>query len=49
MTLCTSGDWHCDQSRILTEEIHAFMCKEYPQLNDVVIEVNQVELTNEHG
>ena len=47
--LLTSGDWHCDQEKILTEEIHAFMCKEYPQLNDVVIEVNQVDLTNEYG
>ena len=47
--LLTSGDWHCDQSKILTEEIYLFMCKKYPQLNDVVIEVNQVDLTNEHG
>ena len=47
--LLTSGDWHCDQSKILTEEIYLFMCKKYPQLNDVVVEVNQVDLTDEYG
>ena len=47
--LLTSGDWHCDKEKILTGEVFDFMCKRYPQLNDVVIEVNQVNLKNEFG
>ena len=47
--LLTSGDWHCDKEKILTGEVLDFMCKRYPQLNDVVIEVNQVNLKNEFG
>ncbi len=47
--LLTSGDWHCDQKKIITEEVYLFMCKKYPQLNDVVIEVNQVDLTQDNA
>ena len=47
--LLTSGDWHCDKEKILTGEVFDFMCKRYPQLNDVIVEVNQVNLKNEFG
>ena len=47
--LLTSGDWHCDMKKILTSEVFDFMSRRYPQLNDVTIEVNQVDLTNEYG
>ena len=47
--LLTSGDWHCDMEKILTGEVLDFMSKRYPQLNDVVIEVNQVNLKNQFG
>ena len=47
--LLTSGDWHVDQKKIITEEVYLFMCKKYPQLNDVVIEVNQVDLTQDNA
>ena len=46
--LLTSGDWHVDQKKIITEEVYLFMCKKYPQLNDVTVEVNQVDLTDEY-
>ena len=47
--LFTSGDWHCDIEKIITGEVFDFMSKRYPQLNDVVIEVNQVDLTGQYG
>ena len=47
--LLTSGDWHCDMEKIITGEVFDFMSKRYPQLNDVVIEVNQVDLTGQYG
>lgn len=49
MTLFTSGDWHCDQSKILTEAVFKFVSNRYNQLKDAVIEVNQVDLSADNA
>ena len=47
--LTTSGDWYCDLKTILTCEVFNFMGNRYKQLKDAIVEVNQVDLTNEYG
>lgn len=47
--LTTSGDWYCDLKTILTCEVFNFMGDKYKQLKDAIVEVNQVDLTNEYG
>ena len=47
--LLTSGDWHCDQSKILTEAIFDFVSSKYEQLKGEVIEVNQVDLSADNA
>ena len=47
--LTTSGDWYCDMKTILTCEVFNFMGDRYKQLKDAIVEVNQVDLTNEYG
>ena len=54
MTLYTSGDWRVDVSefnkdRFTTHGIYEFMCEKFNQLIDATVEVNQVDLTDEHG
>ena len=49
MTLFTSGDWHCDVKKILTEAVFEFVSNRYKQLKDVVIEVNQVDLSADNA
>ena len=49
MTLFTSGDWHCDAKKILTESVFEFVSNRYKQLKDVVIEVNQVDLSADNA
>tara|TARA_Y100001963_G_scaffold106915_1_gene147751 strand:+ start:174 stop:602 length:429 start_codon:yes stop_codon:yes gene_type:complete len=49
MTLFTSGDWHCDAKKILTESVFEFVSNRYEQLKDVVIEVNQVDLSADNA
>ena len=52
--LFTSGDWRVDVSefnkdRFTTHGIYEFMCEKFNQLIDATVEVNQVDLTDEHG
>ena len=47
--LLTSGDWHCDQSKILTEAIFDFVSSKYEQVKGEVIEVNQVDLSQDNA
>ena len=47
--LLTSGDWHCDQSKILTEAVFDFVSSKYEQLKGEVIEVNQVDLSEDNA
>ena len=47
--LLTSGDWHCDVKKILTEAVFEFVSNRYKQLKDVVIEVNQVDLSADNA
>ncbi len=49
MTLFTSGDWHCDAKKILTEAVFEFVSNRYNQLKDAVIEVNQVDLSADNA
>ncbi len=49
MTLFTSGDWHCDAKKILTEAVFEFVSNRYKQLKDAVIEVNQVDLSADNA
>ena len=49
MTLFTSGDWHCDAKKILTESVFEFVSNRYNQLKDAVIEVNQVDLSADNA
>jgi len=49
MTLFTSGDWHCDAKKILTESVFEFVSNRYEQLKGVVIEVNQVDLSADNA
>ena len=47
--LLTSGDWHCDAQKILTEAIFDFVSSKYEQLKGEVIEVNQVDLSADNA
>ena len=49
MTLFTSGDWHCDAKKILTEAVFEFVSNRYNQLKGAVIEVNQVDLSADNA
>jgi len=49
MTLLTSGDWIVDCERILTFDLFDYMCKKFDKLNGQTIEVNQVDLTQDHA
>ena len=49
MSLCTSGDWIVDSESILTRAIYDFMCTKFPQIIGSVVEVNQVDLTDEYA
>ena len=47
----TSGDWCIDSDSILTRAVFDFMCKNstFSQIKDVVVEVNQVDLTDDNA
>tara|TARA_Y100000361_G_C11025756_1_gene272071 strand:+ start:241 stop:675 length:435 start_codon:yes stop_codon:yes gene_type:complete len=45
----TSGDWCIDSDSILTRAVFDFMCKKFSQIKDVVVEVNQVDLTDDNA
>jgi hypothetical protein len=45
----TSGDWCIDSNSILTREVFDFMCNKFSQIKDVVVEVNQVDLTDDNA
>ncbi len=47
MTLFTSGDWISDCERIITFDLFEYMCNKFEQLKGIVIEVNQVDLTQD--
>ena len=47
--LLTSGDWHCDAKKILTEAVFDFVSSKYEQLKGEVIEVNQVDLSQDNA
>ena len=49
MTLITSGDWNVDCERILTFDLFDYMCKRFDKLKDKIIEVNQVDLTEDNA
>lgn len=49
MTLFTSGDWISDCERIITFDLFEYMCNKFEQLKGAVIEVNQVDLTQDNA
>lgn len=49
MTLFTSGDWIVDSKKLITETVYDFMCGKFPQIVGSVVEVNQVDLTDDNA
>ena len=47
--LLTSGDWHCDAKKILTEAVFDFVSCKYEQLKGDGIEVYQVDLSEDNA
>ena len=49
MTLFTSGDWIIDSKKLITEAVYDFMCGKFPQITGSVVDVNQVDLTDDNA